>query len=224
MTTLLVTGFEPYGAWPSNPTGTIAQHLDGWVIGDYKVIGRVLPVTLDGLGQRVADLIEELAPVAVLSLGLFPGAATLRVERVGLNVADFARPDNDGVVVHDKPIVAGQALAHAATLPVHAIRDAHTKAGVPSVVSNSAGTYLCNATLYQFLHECELRALSCQCGFIHVPFEPAQVAATLSGAGDGASGGGPLQDCVPSMHIETMTEGVRIALTTIVEHQHAEKH
>ncbi|MBT6273451.1 MAG: peptidase [Chromatiales bacterium] len=217
MGTVLLTGFEPYGDWPSNPAGTVAEQLNESVIAGATVVGRTLPVTLDGLGPRVRGLLEEVDPVAVLSLGLYPGAATLRVERLGLNVADFSRPDNDGLLAANLTLIDNQPMARLATIPVHAVRDAQLAAGLPSIVSNSAGTYLCNAMLYQFLNQTAHRANQCPCGFMHLPFEPAQVAASLHGSGDAASGAGPLQDCVPSMHLDTMLAGTEIALKTILE-------
>ena len=50
------------------------------------------------------------------------------------------------------------------------------------------------------------------CGFIHLPFSPAQVARLMGGgASDSASGAAPGQDAIASMHITDMCEGVRLA-------------
>ncbi len=45
----------------------------------------------------------ELDPVAVVSLGLWPGEPMIRLERVALNVADFAIPDNEGTLLQGAP-------------------------------------------------------------------------------------------------------------------------
>ena len=45
-------------------------------------------------------------------------------------------------------------------------------------MSNSAGTYLCNQTLYQTLHEIATRELRVRAGFVHLPLLPAMVAAS----------------------------------------------
>ena len=96
-------------------------------------------------------LLAEVQPIVVISLGLHPGTATLRIERVGLNVAGFARADNTGVVARDDLLDSQGMLALAATIPARPISDAQLAHHLPSVVSNSARTYLCNAVLYQFL-------------------------------------------------------------------------
>ena len=42
---VLVTGFSYYGVYPYNPSGDLAEKLDGAVVEGFKVIGRVLPVS-----------------------------------------------------------------------------------------------------------------------------------------------------------------------------------
>ena len=148
---VLVTGFEPYGDWSENPAALIAEHLDGAPLSGANIVGRVLPVSLAPLASAVDALLAEVQPIVVISLGLHPGAATLRIERVGLNVADFTRADNTGVVARDDLLDSQGMLALAATIPARPISDAQLAHHLPSVVSNSARTYLCNAVLYQFL-------------------------------------------------------------------------
>ncbi|MEM7404676.1 MAG: hypothetical protein AAF458_05245 [Pseudomonadota bacterium] len=208
---VLVTGFEAYGPWPVNPSAAIAEALDGKTMDGYHITGRVLPVAMDAIGTALDDALNETQPDIVVSVGLYAGAAMLRVERIGINVADFARPDNSGAHLTDEPVAANGADARFATLPVRQIQQAHVAAGLPSVVSNSAGTYLCNATLYLLLERTAHLARALPCGFIHVPFLPSQVAALLDGAADGASGASPGLDQTPSMHLDDMVRGVRIA-------------
>lgn len=210
--TALVTGFEPYGPWQTNPSQAVAHALAGEQIGNLHVVAATLPVVLDGLASRVSALLSEHNPSVVLSTGLHPGAATLRMERVGLNVADFNKPDNQGIVAADRPVVDGAPLALAATLPVREIVTAHLAAGIPSVVSNSAGTYLCNATLYQFAASVAERGADCRVGFLHLPFTSAQVAQLMDGSIDAASGGAPGADAIASMSLDDMVAGARLAL------------
>ena len=44
MRTILVTGFEPFGIHPANPTEGLAKAVDGRRVGDFAVTGVVLPV------------------------------------------------------------------------------------------------------------------------------------------------------------------------------------
>ena len=50
-------------------------------------------------------------------------------------------------------------------------------AGVPGVVSNSAGTFVCNDTLYSLLHRYD--GTTTRVGFIHIPALPEQNQAGL---------------------------------------------
>ena len=45
-------------------------------------------------------------------------------------------------------------------------------AGIPATVSNSAGAFVCNDTLYSLLHHYDGTAV--RVGFIHVPYLPEQ--------------------------------------------------
>ena len=48
--------------------------------------------------------------------------------------------------------MAGGPAAYWSTLPLAAILDALTAEGIPAYLSNTAGTFLCNYTLYTALH------------------------------------------------------------------------
>ena len=208
----LVTGFVPYGGRRSNPAAEIAAALDGTTIAGVPVVGRPLPVSLAEIGDRIADLLEALQPRVVVSVGLSPGEAVIRIERVGLNLADFGAADNAGQVALDEPLLGNGAAARWATLPTRKIETALLEAGIPARISNSAGTFLCNACLYTFLSLADEAREPIACGFIHVPYMPEQVAEMLGVAkrhGRQASGSD-----VASMALATSTQAVAIAVET----------
>src|SRR5262245_25160563 len=100
--TVLVTGFEPYGGLKRNPSAEIARRLDGRRIAGRPVVGRVLPVDIEALDDALDAIFEKVEPVAAVLLGLAPGEAAIRVERVALNLADFVIPDNAGARLADR--------------------------------------------------------------------------------------------------------------------------
>lgn len=202
----LVTGFEPYGGRSVNPSADVARALDGAGIAGHAVVGRVLPVALGGLMRRVSGLLDTHAPAVVIATGLSPGEPAIRLERIGTNLADFDIADNAGRIARDGRVVPGGPDALFANLPVRAIARALTKAGIPARPSDSAGTYLCNATLYAFLLALARRGATVPCGFIHLPYLPGQVADLLGGRAP------PPEGQLPSMAGEMMVEAVRIAL------------
>ena len=195
--TLLVTGFEPWGAHAENPSALIARALDGAAIGgSARVHGAVLPVSRSAMPGRLQELIDETRPALVLCTGLAAGYLGLAAERVAVNVQDFPEADNDGASPHDEAIVEDGPYGLPATIDVKAVRAAWREHGIPGYVSDSAGTYLCNMAMYVALTLTAPDGIPA--GFIHVP----QLAAQAAQA----------DRLVPSMSLETMVDGVRVAL------------
>jgi pyroglutamyl-peptidase len=172
----LVTGFTAYGGRGRNPAGEAAKALDGRSIGGLAVAGRVLPVSYGTLQADLHGLMDELRPCLVISLGLWPGEPMIRLERVGINVADFEIPDNEGAFLTDMPVSGNGPAALAATLPLRGIEAALLDAGIPARISSTAGTFLCNATLYSTLLHADRLSPRPLAGFVHVPYLPEQVA------------------------------------------------
>ena len=200
---ILVTGFEPFGAHTVNPSQELAKILDGRRIGSCAVASAVLPVHHLEASRHVSVLLGEMAPVAVVHLGLAEGRARLALERAALNVMDYRIADNAGYRAEGEPCVPEGPAAYFATLPLPEILVALTAEGIPAYVSNTAGTFLCNQTLYATLHEIVMRELTARAGFIHLPLLPAMVAASAT---DQAS-----------MDLPLMLRGVETALRIVAQ-------
>jgi pyroglutamyl-peptidase len=209
--TALVIGFEPYGGRALNPSGRLALALDGAVIGGLRVVGRTLPVVLAGLGERLEGWLDQLRPDLVIALGLWPGEPMIRLERLAANLADFAIADNAGVRAEDAVVAPAGAAALLATLPLRAIESALLADGIPARLSMTAGTYLCNATLYTLLDLIERRGRRVPCGFIHLPYLPEQVADILRQARAGRIDLHQRSD-IASMDFAVMEQALRRAL------------
>jgi pyroglutamyl-peptidase len=217
----LVTGFEPYGGRGRNPAGEVAARLDGSEVAGVRVVGRNLPVKFAVLDEVVAATLAEVDPAVVISLGLCPGEAVVRLERIAINLADFPIPDNEGAVLVDWPLDAAGAAARFATLPLRPIQEALLQQGIPARLSNSAGTYLCNKALFRFLDAIERRGGAVPCGFIHLPYMPEQVAGMIAEMQATRSIERNRRPDVPSMGLEIMVEAVRIALEVSLARDHA---
>lgn len=213
----LVTGFEAYGGRGRNPAGEVAARLDGMQIGGVRVVARHFPVAFGPLTELVPATLAELDPALVISLGLCPGEPVIRLERVAINVADFEIPDNEGIVLVDQPVDAAGSAALLATLPLRRVQEALLQAGIPARLSSSAGTYLCNKTLYRFLAAIEQSGKAVPCGFIHLPYLPEQVAGMIAEMHKARSIEQHRRTEIASMGLETMVEAVRIALAVTQE-------
>lgn len=207
----LVTGFEPYGGMAHNPSAEIARRLDGAKIAGVPVVGRLLPVDLAAFDRAWRAIRREIDPVAVILLGLAPGEAVIRLERVALNLADFPIPDNAGASVMDRAVDARGAAALWSRLPLRAIQQRLLAMGIPARLSETAGTYLCNVSMYRALQGVPRRV---PCGFIHLPLLPAQVALAIEGklAGDAAAERAAGGASLASMAFPLQRRAVEIAL------------
>jgi pyroglutamyl-peptidase len=83
-------------------------------------------------------------------------------------------------VIHTDAAVSGNgSTAALASLPNREIRNALLAAGIPARISSTAGTFLCNATLYTTATHAATMRKPALTGFIHVPYLPEQVAELL---------------------------------------------
>jgi len=154
--------------------------MDGKTVAGAQVIGRTLPVAYTSLRSEIERLLAEIQPAVAISLGLWPGEPVIRIERIGVNVTDFEIPDNEGKLLVDEAIQADGLTARLSTLPIRKIEQALLDAGIPARVSSTAGTFLCNACLYTLLAAADTAENTpAACGFIHLPYLPAQVAEQL---------------------------------------------
>ncbi len=171
---VLVTGFEPFNGEPYNPSEGVLALVQNLVEGpDTTITTAVLPVDAMRVARDLPQVLRSVQPEVYLALGLAPGRTTLSIERVGLNVLDFPMPDNGGNQPIDQPVMVGGPLAYATTLPIKAIVQACRALTLPLYVSNSAGTFLCNAALYLGLHWAHTDGLGGKVprvGFIHIPY------------------------------------------------------
>jgi pyroglutamyl-peptidase len=209
---VLVTGFAGYGGRGRNPAGEAAKALDGHSIGRLAVAGRILRVSYGSLQADLQRLMDELRPRLVISLGLWPGEPMIRLERVGINVADFEIPDNEGAFLTDMPISGNGPAALATTLPLRGIEAALLDAGIPARISSTAGTFLCNATLYSTLLHAQRLSPRPLAGFVHVPYLPDQVADIVRTVREGRELELGQRGDIASMDFATILRALTIAI------------
>jgi pyroglutamyl-peptidase len=192
----LVTGFEPFAGDAVNSAREAVLRLPSR-LGELGVETRVLPTVFGRAIAALEDALATVRPDIVLAVGLAGGRAELSLERVAINVDDARIPDNDGQQPIDRPVVADGPAAYFSGLPVKAAVAAMREAGLPAIVSNSAGTFVCNHVFFGLMHLAATRHPGLRGGFLHVPYLPSQ-AARFSGA--------------PSMALDQIVQGIEIIL------------
>lgn len=200
--TVLLTGFEPFGGDPLNPSWEVARQLDGCVLaGGQRVQALQLPCVFSMAWPVLRQAIEAgPAPSLVMALGLAASRTELCMERVALNWVDARIPDNAGEQPLDQPILPEAPLAWRSRLPVKAMVQAMQAVGAPAAVSYTAGTFVCNQLLFLLSDYLEQHP-GLRGGFMHVP-----------PFGHEAGQGG-----VP---IDVQLKAVQAALEAALAHQH----
>ena len=193
MSTILVTGFEPFATSSLNPSGEIVKAL----IGD-DLVTAILPVVFGQASAQLRELIDLHKPSAVLCLGQAEGRSMITPERIAINLDDARIADNAGNQPKEQKIIANGADGYFSTLPIEQIVTSMKAAGIPASISLSAGTFVCNHIFY--VMQDYLKDSSISSGFMHVPLmdEQRKEFPTL-----------------PTMPIKQMIAGVEIALNVL---------
>lgn len=171
---LLITGFDPFGGEKTNPAIEAVKRLPAAIAGA-TVVPLEIPTVFGTCAEVVRQAIITERPDIVLSVGQADGRSALTPERIAINLDDGRIPDNAGFQPVDQPIQPNGPAAYFTQLPVKAMAQAIRQAGLPSHVSTTAGTYVCNHIMYQVQHLRATEFPQLQAGFIHIPFLPEQV-------------------------------------------------
>lgn len=189
---ILLTAFTPFQGVAVNPSQLILERII-----QPDVFTHLLPTEYDKSSAILTRLIDELKPQAVICLGVAQTREAINLERIALNVDDASKPDNAGSLRQGLPIIADAPLAYASTLPLEAMQTAIKAHGIPAVISNHAGAFVCNHVFYTARHALETSGAKVPCGFIHVP-------AILEADGKG-------------LPLEQMVEAVEVCLEVVRE-------
>ncbi len=166
---LLITGFDPFDGNTANPSWLAVEKLPDR-IGDYTLCKLQIPTIFGKSSAFVLEKAEECHPDLILCIGLAAGRDAVTPERIAVNIRDARIPDNEGNQPKGELVVPGGPAAYFATAPVEKMAKAIHEAQIPSAVSNTAGTFVCNDVLYTLLHH--FAETSIRAGFIHVPNTP----------------------------------------------------
>ncbi|MDA8132136.1 MAG: pyroglutamyl-peptidase I [Elusimicrobia bacterium] len=167
MKKILVTAFEPFGGRSENPTLAVLAALKAPK--GAKLFKARLPVSGRAVGGKISALLARIKPDLAVSLGLAAGEAAVRVERFGLNIADYGIKDNAGWRPDGKKLDGNGPAAYFVSVDPLKTAAAVRRAGVPAYVSNHAGGYVCNTLMYAAMRAIDVSGLKTRFAFIHLP-------------------------------------------------------
>ena len=171
MKKLLITGFDPFGGANANPSWLAVEQLPDRV-GNFELCKLQIATVYGEATRTVLETASEFHPDVILCVGQAGGRDAVTPERIGVNIRDARIPDNAGNQPRGEFVSAGGPAAYFATVPVEKMAQAIRDTQIPATVSNSAGAFVCNDTLYGLLHA--YAGTNVQVGFIHVPYLPEQ--------------------------------------------------
>ena len=171
MNRLLITGFDPFGGETVNPSWEAVKLLPE-VIGKYELCKLEIPTVFGLAAETVLEKARQFQPDVILCSGQAGGREEVTPERIGINIRSARIADNTGNRPDGEPIVVHGPDGIFSTLPVENMAKAIRAVGLAGRVSNTAGTFVCNDTLYTLLHHYAGTAV--RVGFIHVPYLPQQ--------------------------------------------------
>ncbi len=199
MKRILITGFEPFGGEPINPSWEAVKCLSRR--NNCEMRRLCLPVVFEKAASLAWDASLAFDADVILCVGQAGGRRCITPERVGLNLRNGT--DSAGQCYRDALAAEDGETAYFATLPVREMTDAMNAAGVLAAISYSAGTYVCNDLLYLLLHKAEQQkregGKEIAVGFVHLPYLPEQA-----------------KEGVFSMSLDKMTEGLEQILNVIL--------
>ena len=185
MKKLLITGFDPFGGESLNPSWEAVKRLPG-TVGNYELYKLQIPTIFGVASKKVLNMATEIKPDLILCIGQAGGRAAVTPERIAVNIRDARIPDNAGNQPQGESVEPNGPAAYFSTVPVKEMAETICALQLPATVSNSAGAFVCNDTLYALLHH--FNGSNTQVGFIHIPYLPQQGAPSL-----------PLEDTVKAL-------------------------
>jgi pyroglutamyl-peptidase len=194
VTSVLVTGFEPFGGAEVNASQKLVEALASDPPDGFELMTAVLPVVWARAADDLADALERARPDLVVCFGQADGRANIEVERFALNFDDGS--DDEGEKRRSE-IVPGAPVAYRSSLPVDLMVDALRAEGIPAAASRDAGGFLCNHVFYVLMNALTERS-QVRGGFVHVPLLPEQA----------------LERAAPTMPLATLVRGARTILAT----------
>ncbi|MGC8515752.1 MAG: pyroglutamyl-peptidase I [Thermoplasmata archaeon] len=192
---VLITGFEPFLDFKTNPTQKMAKLLNKKERNGLLYAGRVLPVSYSETEDRLMEFIEEIKPELIIGMGLAPGRAKVSLEKIAINYKFSDEPDNSGRRGLGGKIDEKLEDGIFSLLNVEELYKFLNRSHIPTEISLTAGGYLCNYAMFVIVREA--RRLGIKGGFVHFPADT-DLSTSLP------------NKSLPSMEMKTMVKAIEM--------------
>lgn len=202
MNKILLTGFNPFNKEDINPSYEAVKKVKDNIY-NYRIVKKELPTEYKKSIEVLDRTIEEIDPKIVILVGQAGGRASISLERIGINLRDGKIEDNSGYLAKEEKIKEDGEDGYFSNLPLVNIEKRLKENNIPTYISNTAGSFVCNNLLYSLMYKIREENKNLLGGFIHVPFIPEQVRNKPS---------------QPSMDLDTIVLGLELIIEETIKH------
>ncbi len=147
---ILITGFEPFNEFKSNPSGLLAAAMEEQFTN--KINSTVLPVDYFSARQNLLALLQKHKPTVCICMGLAKGD-TFRIETKARIPKEYSSIDGRNEYLSLIP----------ENIKTYCDRECNF------ILSADCGQYVCEATLWTLLDFADKNAIPSTAFFLHVP-------------------------------------------------------
>lgn len=212
---LLLTAFNAFGSLTVNPSqGIVEDYVLRHSLSEAcEIRGEVLETAYGLAEKRIVALLDQFRPDVLLMFGVAQKRAGVSIERWAKNWDAVTIPDNAGEIRVGQPILASGPAEYSVTIPAEGLVEALRSESIPAEVSDDAGAFVCNHTLYAALHHLQKFGGVTKCGFVHIPL-PVE----LQSSGD-VSGGVTFNELLRAVDVcvrflQDWQQGIAVTTTT----------
>jgi pyroglutamyl-peptidase len=173
VSTILITGFEPFNGFTVNPSEEVVKSLNRQKVNQFSLVGLVLPLDYENAFDILDAALMKHKPEYVLCCGQASRAA-ISIERIAVNAISTKRADNYENTPDSDTIHSEGPAAYFANLDPLPLVQTLLDNDIPAHVSYHAGLYGCNWLLYKVMQMIETGLLDAKATFIHLPPLPTQ--------------------------------------------------
>lgn len=166
---VLLTGFGPFPGAPHNPTGPLVTTLARIAHPGVRRKAHVFRTSYAAVDSELPALLTRERPDVLIMFGLAARTRHLRIETVARNALSIIVPDVTGTLPQAETIALSGVEAVPLPAPAKRLVAAARAAGVPTILSRDAGSYLCNYLCWRACEAAFKPGGPRLAAFVHVP-------------------------------------------------------
>ncbi len=169
---VLITGFEPFGGMPVNPSQVIADSFKATTIQtnfELDILSSVLPVDFKESGESIITLVKENKPDLVLAMGVDLAKSSIELEKVAHKNLEYLSSELLELV---DPHIDLDTLPDNfyTNINLDVVLERVVSKGGRTIISDDTGMYVCNHIYYLLKLLTDSSFPEMKSLFVHLPY------------------------------------------------------